>query len=349
MPERRKSGGTLGVTLADVARRAQTSTAVVSYVINNGPRPVAASTRERVLQAIAELGYRPDRVARALRAKRSGVIGVLLPDTANPFFASLGQAIEAAAFDAGRLVVVGNARFDPDREEAYVHAFLDSRAEGLVVVSTRHSPRAVDALASAPVPAVYVHHAPPGTPSAAVLADNDGGGQLATTHLLDHGHESVAVLAGPDDAGPVGGRVAGWQRALAEHGVPDDRRIESRGALTRAGGHAGMRRLLEHEDRPTAVFAVTDELAVGALHAIAEAGLRVPGDIALVGFDGVPEAEFTNPSMTTIGVPAERMARSAIASLDRAWQGQERPGGTEILPVSLIRRASCGCGSPMPR
>lgn len=212
------------VTRDDVARLAGTSTAVVSYVINNGPRPVAPATRERVVAAIQELGYRPDRVAQAMASRRTDLIGVVVPDARQPFFAEMAHAVEQAAAERGKMVLVGNSDYRNEREVHYLRAFLGMRVSGLILVSQGPSERAAAEIEAWDARVVLLHERPEGIDDVAVVTDDIGGAQLATRHLLEHGHPYVACLGGvestPVVGDPVTDHVEGWRRAMLEAGRP---------------------------------------------------------------------------------------------------------------------------------
>lgn len=328
----------------DVARRAGVSPAVVSYVLNNGPRPVAEATRRRVLEAIETLGYRPNSVARALRSRRTWSIGLVVPDNSNPFFAQLAHAIEDEAFAHGYSLLLGNASGDPAREESYLQTFQDRKVDGLLVVSNRRT----DELATAHqggIPLVVISDRPlAGRAVSTVKVDNTEGAWLATTHLVGHGHRQVACVLGPRDSAPAVERHAGWQKALRGAGLDAPDEVAVWTEFSRVGGHAAATALLARDPRPTAVFAATDHQAIGVLRAAADLGLEVPGDLAVVGFDGITEADYTVPRLATVRQPVEAMARRAVELLLH----HEQPAAElhEVFPVSMVARGSCGCPDP---
>ncbi|MFE2403784.1 LacI family DNA-binding transcriptional regulator, partial [Streptomyces rubiginosohelvolus] len=196
------------VTRDDVARLAGTSTAVVSYVINNGPRPVAPATRERVLAAIKQLGYRPDRVAQAMASRRTDLIGMIVPDARQPFFAEMAHAVEQAAAERGKMVLVGNSDYRDEREVHYLRAFLGMRVSGLILVSQGPSERAAAEIEAWDARVVLLHERPEAIDDVAVVTDDVGGAQLATRHLLEHGHPYVACLGGTEETPSGGGAPA---------------------------------------------------------------------------------------------------------------------------------------------
>jgi LacI family transcriptional regulator len=332
-------------TRNDVARLAGTSPAVVSYVVNDGPRPVAAETRQRVLAAIEQLGYRPNGIARSLRGNRSNVIGLLVPDNSNPFFAELARAIEVSAYDEGYTVLLANAVGDDAREVRYARTMVEQRVDGLVLSSAGHSAEVVRELTDARVPLVLVDRQIPGIGAAVLAVDNEGGGYTATRHLIEvHGHTRIACLAGPGDLAPSADRHRGWARALGEAGLPAGDELFVRSRFDRAGGYHAVRELLARGGAPfSALFACTDQQAIGTLRALAEAGLSVPDDVAIVGFDGIPEGAYTNPPLSTVRQPIAALGARAVELLLQNMAGTPAAEETEVMAVDLVPNASCGC------
>ncbi|MCG5217906.1 LacI family DNA-binding transcriptional regulator [Streptosporangium sp. KLBMP 9127] len=344
----------MAVTLADVARRAGTSTAVVSYVMNNGPRPVAAATRDRVLAAAAELDYRPNRIARALRARTSGVVGLVLAGASNPYYAALGRHIEQELETRGKLTLFGNAAFAPDRQQQLIERFLAAQVDGLVIVSADGGHDVAARAAAAKVPAVYVHHRPAEARTPLVAADNATAVRSAVEHLRRHGHQHIAFLAGPDDAGPVGERRRAWHEALTSRpGPAPDAADEQAPVLlrsadeqapvllrcdySRASAAALVHRLAAEDRLPRALIIATDEQAIGILAGASAIGLRIPEQLAVISLDGTPESAYTAPALSATRQPLEAMAHHAVNLLFV-------PTAEPFLPhAPLIPRRSCGC------
>ncbi|WP_019549779.1 LacI family DNA-binding transcriptional regulator [Streptomyces sulphureus] len=345
------------VTRDDVARLAGTSTAVVSYVINDGPRPVAPATKERVLAAIQELGYRPDRVAQAMASRRTDLIGLVVPDARQPFFAEMAHAVEQAAAERGKMVLVGNSDYLDGREVHYLRAFLGMRVSGLILISQGPSERAATEIDAWDARVVLLHRRPEAIDDVAVVLDDTGGAQLATRHLLEHGHEYVACLGGvdstPPQGDPVTDHVEGWQRAMAEAGRSTEGRL-FQAPYNRYDTYLLALELLAGEDRPTALFCSTDDQAIGVLRAARELGLEVPQDLAVIGFDNVKEAALTDPPLTTVGSHREAMAKAAVdLVLDDSLRVPGARGGgitgkgrVRQFPSGLVVRRSCGCPTP---
>ncbi|MGP4101661.1 LacI family DNA-binding transcriptional regulator [Nonomuraea sp. KM90] len=319
------------ITLADVARRAGTSTAVVSYVMNDGPRPVAAATRERVLAAAAELGYRPNRIARALRSRTTGVVGLVLADALNPYFGALARHVEQALAGHERLMLIGNAGYSAERERQLVERFLAAQVDGLVIASADAGDDVTVPARAARVPAVYLHNGSTTGDAPLVTADNEQAVREALAHLRAHGHRDVAFLAGPQDTGPVGRRREVWRAAAGSSAVL------LRSDYSRAAADVLIRRLAAADAVPRALIAATDEQAIGVLSGAYAAGLPVPGRLAVIALDGTPDGAHTAPSLTVTGQPLQAMAQQAVDLLfDPA---------TPSLPAraALVRRRSCGC------
>ncbi|WP_040816320.1 LacI family DNA-binding transcriptional regulator [Nocardia concava] len=330
----------MAVTRADVARLAGTSPALVSYVLNGGPRQVAPATRARIEAAIAELGYRPNMSARSLRTNRGHALGMVIPDGANPFFAELAAIIEAAAFARGYPLFVGNAAGDPAREQAYVRSFIDRRVEGLLAISSAWETGIADACDQAGMALVALDRIIDPNRCTHVLCDSVVGAEQAVAHLIGHGHRHIACLSGPH-VSTAEERVQGYRNALAAAGLPE-------GAIVRTdfGGAAGYRSLAELTGgplAPTAIFVTSDLQAMGLQRAAYDAGLRVPDDLAVVAFDGIEYSRYTRPGLTTMVQPTRQMGELAVDLLLEQIEGRAPEPGVIRLPAVLRTGGSCGC------
>lgn len=326
-----------------MARLAGVSNAVVSYVVNGGPRPVARATRERVLAAIEELGYRPNTIARSLRARRSFALGLVVPDSANPFFSELAKAVEDAGFESGYTLLLGNSMDDEERERHYVRTFIERQVDGLVLISVSRTGLVAEELRNSRLPVVSLQQLDPAIAAPTILVDNEGGAAEAVAHLLEHGADSVACLSGPVGIPSADERVRGWSAALDAAGIAADGRTCVRVEFSRAAGYTAALRLLADE-RPRALFVASDEQALGVLRAAAELGIRIPAELAVVAFDGIPADEFTVPSLSTMRMPFRELGLAAVRCLiDQIDETQPALRQPERLPVTLERRASCGC------
>ncbi|MFI0480080.1 LacI family DNA-binding transcriptional regulator [Actinomadura sp. 9N215] len=340
------------VTRRDVARRAGTSEAVVSYVLNDGPRNVAPATRERVLEAIRELGYRPNAVARSLRSNRTTTIGLVVPDNANPFFAELAREIEDVAFEHGHTLLLANARDDDEREVAQVRTLLDRQVDGLILIPS-HGPAGWRAeLADARIPCLVMDREIEGVDAVQILVDNEGGAAAAVRHLIGHGRTRIGCVAGPDGLHPTLDRVNGWRRALAEAGFDPATMPVAHAPFGRAAAYLAGRRLLRQRPAVDALFVTSDEQAIGVLRAAAELGVAVPGDLAVFAFDGVAASAYAIPSLSTMRQPFAELGRTAV---ERLLAARDPAGGTSgdaaperiVLATRLVARGSCGCADPV--
>lgn len=337
------------VTRDDVARRAGTSSAVVSYVVNNGPRGVSEPARQRVLAAMEELGYRPNALARALRSASNPVLALVVPDIANPFFAELALAIEKAAFEMGYALFLGNAMHDDEQQASYLRAFGEHQVQGMLLIGATQRrggdlpPATKAALKSLASPLVFLDRLPRGVDGAAVAVDNASGGYQATRHLLEHGHALVGMVTGPPNLSPTRERERGWARALREAGTDPDAMPVLRAEFDRYNAYQTVRPLLASRQSPSALFVQSDEQAIGVLHAAEAAGVKVPQQLAVASFDGIRESALTNPPLTTVQQPVELAGQRAVGLLRDRIDGVNASKVNEMLPVQLMIRVSCGC------
>ncbi len=326
-------------TIREVASRAGVSPTTVSHVINN-TRFVSAEARQRVLDAMAELNYRPNVLARSLRRGETRTLGLILPDSANPFFAEIARAIEDAAFGAGYNVILGNSENQLDKEQVYVDVLVNKQVDGLIfLASGDHSP-SLEQLVHDGLPVVVVDRRLSGLEVDTVLTDNLQGGLTAARYLLELGHRRIACITGPSNLTPSAERVIGFRRALEEHGLSVDEALIRKGDFHPHSGYRAAAELLGCQPRPTAIFVCNDMMAIGALRALSEAGLRVPHDCSLVGFDDIELASYITPPLTTIRQDKTALAEAAVQLLLERIAEPDLPARTRILPTRLIERLS---------
>lgn len=335
----------MAVTRADVARRAGVSPAVVSYVLNPGTRPVATGTRQRVEDAVRDLGYRPDPVARALRGQRTRSVGLLVPDEGNPFFDELAREIEDVAFSEDYVLLIGNAMGQQSREAAYLRTFTDRRVDGIIMISVQSHPQ-LDIPSAAGVPIVVMDRVAARPGVSTVVADHSGGAALATTHLIEHGHTRVGCVTGPRSVLSAEQRRDGWARAMQDAGLRIESGLVSEHPFTLSGGFDAATTLLGGTHRPTALFVSTDVQALGALSACHRLGLQVPGDVAIICFDGTTSASFSVPPLTTVTQPLQVIAKRAMRHLLDYIANPTTPEKHDVIGVDLTTRESCGCVFP---
>jgi len=332
-------------TLKDVAEAAGVSRATVSRVIN-GQAGVTPETRTRVLRAIDQLNYRPHPLARGLATKRTRIIGVFVPTTVtrlflDHFFPPLLQGVVQAAAGRGYNVMLSLFSDEGDRD-SYVHSVHNGYMDGAIaVVSALMSDVLLPRLQAEGFPLVTVGRWP-AVDAPSVDVDNRAGARTATEHLLRIGYRRLGTITGPRDLPMPQDRCQGFEDVLRSYGIPVDQRLVVEADLTELGGMVAMQRLLE--EKPEAVFVQSDTMAIGALKAIRAAGLRVPQDIALVGFDDIPLASLVEPPLTTIRQPIQLLGHMAVELL---LDVLENPGNKNAhrqlqLPTELVVRASCG-------
>lgn len=326
------------MTRKDVARLAGVSTAVVSYVVNGGPKKVSPATEEKVRHAVAALGYRPNAAARALKLGSSEMLGMVVPDATNPFFASLARAVEVAAAERGYAMLLADSDGSLRTERRLVENLVARRVDGVFLCSVLFEPDLTD-LEQADIGAVLLNHSAdaPGFNSVGVAFQE--GSRRAVEHLVGHGHRRIGLVMGTNTGGDLDAREVGWRQGIEEAGLPEGPVL--RGPFTREGGYRAGQHLIAAADRPTAVFVSSDLQAVGLLRALHEAGLRIPEDLAIFSFDGSAEAEYSWPPLSTVAQPVEAMARAAVDALIGAEPGE--PTRNQIFPAELVLRTSCGC------
>jgi LacI family transcriptional regulator len=326
-------------TIREVADRAGVSPTTVSHVINN-TRFVSEDVRRSVQAAMDELGYAPNALARSLRRGETHTIGLVLPDSANPFFAEVGRAIEATAFDVGYSVILCNTEGDSAKEQFYLDLLAKKQVDGVILVATGDGLGSLPAL-SRRLPIVAVDRVLPGAEIDAVLTDNRHGGYLATQHLLDLGHRRIACITGPSHLTLSAERVVGYRDALTQAGIAVAETWLVRGDFHPESGRNGALALLERPDAPTAIFACNDLMAIGILRTAAEFGLRVPEDLSVVGFDDIELASYTYPQLTTIVQPKVEMGRRAVQLLTERIAERTRVPRREMCePVLVVREST---------
>jgi LacI family transcriptional regulator len=327
------------VTIADVAERAGVSKTTVSHVIS-GNRPVSTETRSRVESAIADLGYRPDGIARSLRTRRTHVVALIIPDITNPFYPVLSRGLEQALASAGYRTFICSSDGDSERELDFLNEVCDRRVDGIVLDSFHVSAEDVLGITKGDVPVVWIGGSPRAHPGVDSVRSNDEHGAFeATMHLVDHGHRAIAMVDGPEGSGTA--RRGGYLRALAAAGIEPPGQHQVRSDWTRAGGAAALARLWATDPRPTAVFCSNDRSAIGVVDAAHERGLRLPDELAVVGFDDIEEAAMTTPPLTTVRNPAFETGEAAGRLLGERMSGAYRGTARDVqLPASLVVRAS---------
>jgi DNA-binding LacI/PurR family transcriptional regulator len=328
--------------MQEVARIAGVSHQTVSRVLNDNPR-VRPETRDRVLAVIADVGYRRNSAARALVTSRSGTIGLLSPQSALSGPVSTLIAVEEAARAAGLFVSVASLRtFDEEAVTASLDHFLNQGVEGIIVVAPVPEAVRVAAGLAAKVPMVLVAADTPGGPGfQTVSVDQERGARLATRHLIDLGHRDIAHVSGPTDWLDARARLRGWERELKESGLCV--RPPLAGGWTPQGGFLAGERLLGQP--PTAVFVANDLMALGLVRAVVEAGLHVPGDLSVVGFDDIDGASHYLPPLTTVRQDFTALGRECVRLLLNQLTDEQTESAVSVAPELVLRSSTAPPGA----
>ena len=326
------------MTIAEVAVRASVSPATVSRVLNGDMR-VGRAYRERVLEAVTELGYRPNQLARNLRRQRSGTIGVIVSDIENPHFGEALRAIEDRAFDAGYRVLVCNTDEQAAKQRAYLETMIDERVLGVIIAPSDPSGPQIAALLDLGIPVVAFDREVADPRADAVLAENVKASRTAARVLMDEGHRDVAFITGRPDVETGAERLLGYELAMRDAGVAL-RVVE--GGFRLDAARAAVSDLLAGDPRPSALVVANNLMTLGALHAIRAARLRVPEDVAVVGIDDPAWAALVDPPLTTLAQPVRSMAEDAMELLLERVTGRRTRPRRIVHPFELRRRASTG-------
>lgn len=328
----------MATTIVDVARQAGVSIATVSRVIHRSPL-VNAQTRARVEQAMAELKYAPNAVARGLVTRRTQAIGLVITSMADPFFPPIVQGVEESALHRGYSVLLSTSNNDPDRELAVVRLLNERRVDAVIVASSRVGGLYLSHRGHS-IPLVLINNEQSGAYTYSVGTDDVGGGYSAGRYLLGLGHRRIGYIHGPLEKQSTHDRCHGFTRALQESGVGPDPALITTADGQAQGGQQAMLALLGQRPRPTAVFCFNDLTALGALRAVRLAGLKAPDDVSILGYDDIALAAFAEPPLTTIAQQTYELGKQALSLALDLLDGKDVASMT--LPAALVERGSCG-------
>ncbi|WJK11906.1 LacI family DNA-binding transcriptional regulator [Pseudomonas fluorescens] len=325
-------------TIKDVAALAGISYTTVSHVVNK-TRPVSEEVRLKVEAAIKSLDYVPSAVARSLKAKTTATIGLLVPNSLNPYFAELARGIEDYCERNGYCVILCNSDDNPDKQRSYLRVLLEKRIDGLIVASAGGDSGLAQGLAGVKTPMVIVDRGLEGVDADLVRIDHEYGAYLATRHLLELGHRDIATIGGPASTSVAQMRQAGFSRALKEAGVEvsPSRMLES--DFTSTGGYNAASILLEHNP-PSAIFAGNDMIGIGVLRAAAERNVRVPAELSVIGFDDIQMSRYVYPALTTVGQSILQLGEMAAEVLLRRIAAPGLATDQRIVTPSIVLRES---------
>ncbi len=331
------------MNLEQIAKLSGVSRSTVSRVINNDPN-VSEVTRDKVMQVVKRVNYTPNAAARGLAAGRKHVLGLVIPTGVaalftDPYFPILIQGVSSACNAREYSVMLWLA--EPEYERRQIRQIMYSGlVDGVIVSSMLLNDSLVQALSDGDLPFMLVGRHPTDTRASYVDADNIGGAREAVTHLLRLGRTRVATITGPQNMIAGTDRLAGYLAALRDRGLISDPSLIAEGDFTESGGYRAMQQLLSH--RLDAVFAASDTMAIGAIRALREAGLRVPDDVAVVGFDDLPQSARTEPPLTSVRQPIYRLGTTTVDSLLDLIEYPDSPPRRIVLPTELVVRTSCG-------
>ncbi|WP_304166672.1 ribose operon transcriptional repressor RbsR, partial [Lonsdalea britannica] len=329
-------------TMKDVARVAGVSTSTVSHVIN-GDRFVSEAVREKVLQAVKQLNYAPSALARSLKINQTRTIGMLLTASSNPFYAEVVRGVERSCYERGYSLILCNTEGDPERMSRSLETLLQKRVDGLLLMCSESSALSPDIMARYPsLPTVMMDWAP-FEGCGGVIKDNSlQGGEIATRYLIAQGYRRIACITGPLDKTTAHNRLEGYRKAMDDAGLHRPSFYEVSGDFEFASGYRAMQQLLTLEQPPEAVFACNDAMAVGVYRALHQAGLSIPDDVAVMGYDDIELARYLSPPLTTIQQPKDELGELAIDTLLYRMTDPDSPPNVLTLTPELAVRESVG-------
>ncbi|AHF88357.1 transcriptional regulator (plasmid) [Rhizobium leguminosarum bv. trifolii WSM1689] len=325
------------ITIADVARAAGVSPMTVSRVLNDRGG-ASAETSQRIILAASELNYRPNPFARGLRSDRSRAIGLLVPDITNPFFPEVIRGAEDAASAAGYNLLLSNVVENSKREEELIETLLRHRVDGIIVCSPRLPDAALHKALAPHRAVVLINREAPNEVAGTIVTDYETGASRAIDHLVERGRRRIAIIAGPRSSFGGKSRLVGFRKTLSAHG------LKAQGIVycdpTAAGGQTAAAQLLAEAPGIDALVCYNDLNAIGAMKACRAAGISIPGEIALIGFDDIPTAELLSPALTTLRVQKREMGEEAVRLLLSRIATRNRQHGIVIVPELIIRETT---------
>jgi LacI family transcriptional regulator len=328
-------------TIKDVAKKAGVSYATVSRALNNHPE-INEETRKKIVKISSEMGYQPNAIAQGLVKKETKTIGLLIPDITNPFFPEVARGVEDAANMEGYSVFLCNTNWSEEQEERYLEVLMQKQVDGIIIGPSSERTSHIKKVFHLGIkPAVFISRIDYSN-STSILIDNINGARIAVEHLINKGHQKIAFIGGLKDAYSNQDRLLGYKNALEVNGIPINQEYILNGDFKRESGHHTTQKVLQANPRPTAIFAANDMLALGAIQAIKEEGLAIPGDISVVGFDDIGFAALPEIQLTTIAQPKYDMGRLAFLTLLDQMKGGDGVINKRILlnPELIVRKTS---------
>jgi LacI family transcriptional regulator len=328
------------ITIKDIAKQAGVSVATVSYVINKS-RFVSPELTGRVLEAIEAMGYSPNDIARSLRQKSTKMIGLIVPDSSNPFFAELAKGVEDAGYESGYSVILCNSNASIERELVYLDLLRSKRVDGIIFIATTTQVEQIHPFVRAGIPVVIFYRDMAGDDVDTFHIDNLQAGYLATEYLIRLGHRQIACIQPASADTPSGLRVEGYKQALKEAGLAWDEALMPRGDNRVSGGKAAAEALAKSGESFSAIFSTNDAMAIGAIRALRELGYKIPDQVSFVGVDDIILASYMEPPLTTVAQPKYQAGCQAVEFLIQRIEGVYDQGPRSIqLEIKLIERRS---------
>jgi LacI family transcriptional regulator len=332
------------VSLTDVAKAAGVSIATASRILTGIDYPVTGKTRQKVLKAARELGYRPNLIARSLRMEQTHTVGIIVENILSPFIPPITRGIQERLKQHDYVSITLDSNWDPVIETEAIERLGMRQVDGIIFVeSYLRSSDEVSALIDKPH--LFVHRLFNSLGNNSVVPDDRYGARIAVRHLIELGHRRIAIINGLEGWDAATNRLAGYQEELAAWGIAFDPALVKPGDWQVQSGYSATQQLLAVRERPTAVFAANDLMALGVIYAAQEAGLKVPGDIAIVGYDDRDFAGFVRPALTTVRMPCEKMGQIAAESLLSLIRGEVTAIEPTLVQGDLIVRQSCGANT----
>ncbi|HEU0292028.1 MAG TPA: LacI family DNA-binding transcriptional regulator [Anaerolineales bacterium] len=333
----------MSVKLEDIAKETGFSISTVSRVLSSSSYPVSEQIREKVLRAAELMGYEPNIAARSLRTDRTNTIGIIVDDILSPFTPPIVRGIQDYLNENGFLSLIVNSDWDPYQEQAAIKTLLSRPVDGILFVEYSHQTTS-DVLERSNKPRVFVHRLFGSPIKNSVVPDDYYGATLATTHLIDLGHRRIGYINGPENWHTCRARLSGYKATLASHHLPFELSLVQPGDWEIESGYAAMKSLLTLAEQPTAVFAANDLMALGAIYAIQDAGLSVPEDVAVVGYDNRNFTKTVRPRITTVSMPVIEMGGVAAGLLlKQIAEGRKEEEEIKVKGQLIVRET---CGAP---
>ena len=328
-------------TIKDIAEETSVSYATVSRALNNkyGVKP---DTREKILAVAHARGYTPNAIARGLVRKQTHSIGLIIPDICNPFFPQVASGVEDSAKEKGYSVFLCNTNYESDQEARYLQLLIEKRVDGIILASGFQESATIDPLSMGSIPIVSLCTRFENAKNSFVVIDNERGGFIATKHLIEQGYPTIGFIGTQGDGLPQGPRFKGYLQALEKFNMRFDARLVFTGDLKRETGYEIIKRIIAGQNFPRALFVENDLMALGVIQGIRESGLRVPDDIAVVGFDDIAFASFPEIGLTTVRQPKYEMGKlAADILLDCIIKITKEPKKHILEPKLIVRTSSC--------